>query len=98
MATLYSIDGTTTEIAPNNGTDFTGNELRQFMGVSWLEALYVGGVDGDEHSNQILIVDEEGKLNGSPVNENATQVYQAATGSTDVIVGNAVLTTTEFFK
>lgn len=69
------------------------------LNASWVEVKYLKGVNGDEHANEVLIVDEEGKLATNPVsNAAATELYQRATGKTDVIVGNALHTTTEFFS
>lgn len=43
-------------------------------------------------SGLTLWVNEEGKLDGLPVNEYATRLFVSAFGAVDVIVGNAIIT------
>lgn len=60
-------------------------QLLQTLVGGWVQAV-------DLTPDLTLWVNEEGKLNGLPVNEAATRVWKAVYGPTDVIVGPAVLT------
>lgn len=91
MATLYKMIHimddidlcTEEEVKPMNGTDFSLEELQYFVGglieIVWLK-------DG-----KIMVVNEEGKLNGSPMNVPATQWYRNSVGVCDYIAGNALV-------
>lgn len=74
------------DVVPKNGTDFQYDELREFVG-GYIEIVPL------KNEKQILVVNEEGKLNGLPVNALATNAlalsYQPRI--TDVIVGDALL-------
>lgn len=59
--------------------------IKQAVG-GWIE-----GVDLPTQ-NARLWVNEEGKLNGLPVNPNATLLWETNYGATDVIVGNVLIT------
>lgn len=91
MATLYKTDGNVTEVQPKNGTGFGLHELYELLGVEMIEAVSLS--DGS-----ILIVDEEGKMNGSPINMQATKVWVKHFGHTDVIVGDALVCNDEEFQ
>lgn len=61
---------------------------------------YVGGLvervglpNGD-----VLLMNEEGKLEGLPVNADATMVWMTHFGETDVLVGNVILIKKEAVK
>lgn len=78
MAQLIKTDGTTIEVEPKNGTDFTLDELRELIGCDWIEVVRC------RKDGMILIVDEEGRLNLKDRN----RVASALTFFD--IVGNAV--------
>ena len=74
------------DVEPKNGTDFQYDELREFVG-GYIEVVPLKG------GKQILVVNEEGKIQGLPVNALATNTlalsYQPRL--TDIIVGDALL-------
>lgn len=50
-------------------------------------------VNGD-----VMLFNEEGKLNNLPINQKATDIYIKNFGETDCIVGNAILIKKEILK
>lgn len=82
MATLYKTDGTSEEVTPKNGKDFKLDELNAFV-EGFIEIVRLKG-------GKILVINEEGKLEGLKFNDKATELYQKAHGPVDVIVGNAL--------
>ncbi len=84
MSTHLKADGQMIPVAPNNGKAFDLDELQQMVG-GYIEV--IGLPDGKS-----LVINEEGKLTGLPMNVNATRVFEAVFGAgSDVIVGDAVL-------
>ena len=73
--------GTMRNIAPMNGKDYTLCELQSYVG---------GLVETVRLGEKVLVVDEEGKLKGKPVNRIATGWLQTS-GIADYIVGDAML-------
>lgn len=90
MAKLIKTDNSVTEVSPKNGTDFSLEELQGFVG-GYIEIVYplTGAPKGS-----ILVVNEEGKLIGLPVNGIATGMM----GFTDTIVGDVLLCDTNQVK
>lgn len=84
MAVLIPVQGERQEVLPANGKDFTLKELQALVG-GHIEYLYLP--DG-----RILVVNEEGKLEGLTYNFNAS-LYSVQLGiaDDDFIVGPAVL-------
>lgn len=82
-AKIYKADGTITETAPSNGTDFQLEELQKIVG-GYIEI--VGLFD-----NEIMVINEEGKLSDLPINENATELYNEVDGFYDYIVGDVLV-------
>lgn len=80
----FKTNGEKITVESKNGTDFNYEELRSFVDGP-IEVVYL-------KNNEILIVNEEGKLNGLELNTNATNVYIQSYGLKDYIVGNAFLT------
>lgn len=79
-AKLIRTNGTVEAVEPKNGTDFTLEELREFVG-GCIELLYPPSQAG-----AVLVVNEEGRLRGLPLNEVASAAY-----GHDFIVGDALL-------
>lgn len=63
-------DGTRADLKPVNGTDFTFEELYPVLGCDTIELLYLS--DGT-----LMLFDEEGRLTGKPVNQQATVLITA---------------------
>ena len=81
------------DVTPQNGTDFSLDELRGFVG-GHIEIV-------DLYNGQIMVVNEEGKLMGLPVNALATNCLSLISqkrGVTDIIVGNVLLCDSEMVK
>jgi len=85
MATLFKPDGSQCEVEPKNGTDFKLEELQEFVG-GYIEIVHPQ--DRRRQRGRILVVNEEGKLLGLPVNARASEIYSAPF---DVIMGPALL-------
>lgn len=79
MAQLIYANGRVENVSPKNGTDFTLEELNEFVG-GYIEIVYLN--DG-----RLMVVNEEGKLKALPINVRATALY----GSVDIITGNALI-------
>ena len=98
MAQLIMVDGTIKNIVPNNGESFSLDEMQAFVGgniehvdLAWLKKN--GQIDPDIEDDH-LIVNEEGKLRGLPINRAATSIVAGL----DIIVGPALLCNSEEFK
>lgn len=90
-AFLLKSDGSQSQVKPTNGTDFTLEELQGFVG-GYIEVVR-SALDG-----MILIVDEEGKLKGKPVNETATRFMHKQFSGIDCVAGDALCTPAEWVK
>jgi hypothetical protein len=84
MATLYRTDGTMEVLQPWNGVNWSLEELQTIVG-GYIE---LGGtVDG-----RFMVLDEEGKLKGKPLNVAATRLYKY--GRHDPVVGEVLVVDT----
>ena len=77
-AQLLKTDGTVTDVEPKNGKKFSLEELQAFVG-GYIEIAY------PPHKSKVLVVNEEGRLIGLPVNEAASAIYKR-----EPIVGDAL--------
>lgn len=91
MALLLKQDGTSRPILPKNGEDFSLEELQGFVG-GLIEVINLR-----DRLDQILVINEEGKLIGRELNSEATAIAQKnqAIHPFDVIVGDALLCLSE---
>lgn len=79
------------DVTPKNGTDFSLDELRGFVG-GFIEIVPLT-------TSKIMVINEEGKLNDLPVNILATKALYLAIGLfCDVIVGDALICDSEMIK
>lgn len=81
-AKLYKADGTILEVVPANGTDFQLDELKKMVD-GYIEIVPAG-------EGKIMVLDDEGKLKGKPVNDAATMIFMQA-GFYDTIVGDVLV-------
>lgn len=83
---LYSPDGTQKEIFPKNGSYYELEELQQLVG-GYIELLYSAS-----SPHRVMVIDEEGKLKGEPMNMEATHIAYSEQMITplDYIVGKAL--------
>jgi len=79
MATIYKTNGEVIETTPKNGRDFSLEEMQEIVG-GFIEIVYLD-------NGQLMIVNEEGKINGLPLNENASMLV----GYTDLIMGDVLV-------
>ena len=85
MAKVIKTSGETIEVSPRNGTDFQLDELQEFV-EGYIEIVYLD-------NGQLMVVNEEGKLEGLPYNPIATEMVVSMCKylSGDVIVGNVLV-------
>ena len=84
MAKLYKTNGEVVDVEPKNGSDFQYDELHSLIG-GLIEIVWLNNED-------LMVVDEEGKLKDLPFNEKATEIYGSIFGeSTDFIIGDALI-------
>lgn len=82
---IYKTNGEVKEISPKNETYYTLKELQEIVGGS-IEILHLKGI-----CNKFMVINEEGKLNKLPYNENATILYKLSLNTDDFIVGDALV-------
>ena len=87
MATLMKSNGETSNVAPANGQEFTLAELQGYVG-GYIQCLYPP--DGS-----VLVINEDGKLNGLPLNQAATRIARGRIMADDFIVGDALQCSTK---
>ena len=94
MATLIKADGTQTEIQPQNGTDFSLEELQKYVGG------YIQVISLRNQEDEILVLNEDGKNHHCPLNTTATELalFNRAIFHWDCIVGDVVLCKSEEVK
>lgn len=85
MATWIKTDGTVTEVQPKNGTDFKLDELQRYVG-GYIELLTLTNF-------RYMVVNEEGKVSGLPLNVKASAIYRF-----DAIVGDVLICKVEEIK
>ena len=76
-------NGDTKEVNPKNGTDFSLEELQGYVG-GHIEIVRLG-------RGEIMVVNEEGKLQNLPCNELATTFFRFMRESNDHLVGNVLV-------
>lgn len=84
MAKLYKTNGEIVEVEPENGSDFSLEELQSFVD-GYIEVAYLD-------NERVIVINEEGKINNLPYNENATAEYNRAMKCrADYIAGDALI-------
>lgn len=78
MAKWIKANGETIEVNPKNGTDYSLEELQGFVG-GYIEIVRMD----DEH---FMVVNEEGKVYGLPINMTASMLIMSDTIVGDVLV------------
>jgi hypothetical protein len=80
--------GKTIAVVPSNAKAFTLEEMQKFVG-GYIQMIHLKNGD-------IMVINEEGKLNAFRVNDKATEFFQKDFGEIDVIVGNVLITSSKF--
>lgn len=90
MAKIYKANGEIIDIEPKNGKDFKCKELNEIVGGHFelVNLLF----------DRFMVVNEEGKLMGLPINEKATTIFQTELGPYDIIVGDCLVCKTSQIK
>ena len=79
---IIHVDGTREPYPPADGHLYTLEELQKAIGGGWIEIVKT-------RDGRLMVLDEEGKLKGFPVNRVATGLYQH--GAQDPIVGDVLV-------
>jgi hypothetical protein len=88
---IIHADGSVDDYQPADGKHYTLQELQCAVGGGHIELVRSGTGSGTE----LLVVDEEGKLKGFPINWNATLIYG---NSNDVLVGDVLVCDEEMIE
>ena len=83
MAKIYKANGEVLDIEPKNGTDFKLEELQAIVG-GLIQIIEI-------NNTEIMVMNEDGKLEMLPLNEKATAIYQSGVYAGDIIVGDALI-------
>lgn len=84
MAKIIKTDGTCQPVQPANGTDFTLEEMQAIVGGD-IELVYL-------NDTEIMVVNEEGKIDNLDDNRAATLVFRKNyPDSDDYIVGDVLV-------
>lgn len=67
MAKIIKVNGAIIDIEPKNGKDFSLKELQSIVG-GYIDIVYL-------KSGNILVVNDEGAINGSCINLRASKIY-----------------------
>lgn len=70
-AIYLKTDGTSKEITPVDGKNFSLKELQDYVGGS-----RVIDIQDLPKSNRVMILDDNGKCEGQPKNEKATEIWK----------------------
>jgi len=88
QAFLYKSSGEIVPVLPVNRVSFTLGELREFV-KGFIEIITLS--DG-----RLMVVNEEGKINGLEQNESATKLAKPVLFGSDFIVGDVLVTPLSF--
>ena len=83
MAKIYKANGEVLDIEPKNGRDFQLEELQAIVG-GLIQIIEIS-------DTEIMVINEEGKLENLPLNEQATAIYQKQVYDGDFIVGDVLI-------
>ncbi len=83
MAKIYKANGEVLDIEPKNGRDFQLEELQAIVG-GLIQIIEIS-------DTEIMVINEEGKLENLSLNEQATAIYQKQVYEEDFIVGDVLI-------
>lgn len=90
MAQIIKTTGEVIDTEPDNGTDFSLEELQAIVG-GYIEVVSL-------RDGRLICCDEEGKLKGKDRNHKATDILQAALRTRDFMVGDVLVCDVEQIK
>ena len=90
MARVLKVSGDVKRVEPANGTDFSLEELKEFVD-GYIEIIQLP-------NNEIMVINENGKVVDLPFNELATNIYQELIYKGDYIAGDALICDKEQVK
>ena len=79
---IIHVDGTPEPYPHANGKQYTPEELQKAIGGGYIEIVHT-------RDGRLMVIDEEGKLKGFPVNRVAAALY--VYGDRDPIVGDVLV-------
>ena len=79
---IIRVDGTREEYLPADGKHYTLEEMKKAIGGGYIQIVQT-------KDRRLMVLDEEGKLKGLPVNPVATGLY--VYGAQDPIVGDVLV-------
>lgn len=82
MALIFKANGEREHVSPENGTDFKLEELQKIVG-GLIEVIGIG--------DEIMVLNDEGKLMGLPYNQDATALFRKHYDTNDFIVGDVLV-------
>jgi len=86
---ILRADGTQEAVAPANKKDFSLKEMQRIVG-GYVETLYLP-------SNEVMVINEDGKLEGLKVNVRATEIVRGHLIQ-DTIVGDVLICPAKLIK
>ena len=89
MAQIIKTDGQIVPVEPKNGTDFQLDELQQIVGG------YVQLFPLANEAGEVMVMNEDGKIEGLPMNNKATELAAKRLFQGDYIVGDVLVCKTE---
>ena len=84
MDRIIKVNGEVIETRPANGKDYTLEEMQGIVG-GYIEMLW--SADGKE----VMVLNEEGKLDGLDCNDKATEWFEENYGDYDYVVGDVLI-------
>jgi hypothetical protein len=98
-AVTIAVDGTITEVAPANGTDFKLEELHRLAECEMVEVIYLR-LPGYPRGSHVMVLDEEGKVSRHPklFNDLATVLARSVVHPNDYIAGPVLVCLAEMVK
>ena len=90
MAQIIKTNGEVIETKPNNGTDFSLEELQAIVG-GYIEVVSL-------HDGRLIVCDEQGKQKGKDINHTATDLFRLTLLINDFLVGDILVCGTNEIK
>ena len=100
-ATLIKVDGTTEELTPSNDKSFTYKEIQEAIRPGCLiQPIQLRYWTTDKDAKKMnFICDEEGMINGSKYNEEASELLQAILGpNAQDLYGNIIFLPNKLYR